>query len=151
MRRHRVLFRVKPKISPLKVAIAATYSGGKRGRYPLLLGGKRGRYPLLLDSITIDECQDQYRTVFAGIPHHITQRGNRRETVFFSDEDRKIYLDWLKEYCGKHGVDILAYCLMTNHIHLVTVYETEAGLQKVLKPLHMRYAQKINRDQNNIG
>ncbi|MDP1950627.1 MAG: hypothetical protein Q8K59_05960 [Nitrosomonas sp.] len=48
------------------------------------------------------------RTVFAGIPHHITQRGNRRENVFFSDEDRKIHLDWLKEYCGKHGVDIMA-------------------------------------------
>ena len=87
------------------------------------------------------------RTVFAGIAHHITQRGNRRENVFFTDDDRKDYLGWLKEYCDKYTVDILAYCLMTNHIHLIVVPETNEGLQKVLKPLHMRYAQKINRDR----
>jgi putative transposase len=85
------------------------------------------------------------RTVCAGIPHHITQRGNRREDVFYTDDDRAAYLDWLREYAGKHEVDILAYCLMTNHIHLVAVPKTEAGLQWVLKPLHMRYAQRINR------
>ena len=57
------------------------------------------------------------RTVFAGLPHHITQRGNRRDDVFFTDEDRYRYLGQLKEYCQKHDVQILAYCLMTNHIH----------------------------------
>ncbi|MDO9417429.1 transposase [Pararhizobium sp.] len=87
------------------------------------------------------------RTVFADIPHHITQRGNRQESVFFYDDDRKAYLDWLKSYCEKHKVDILAYCLMTNHIHLIAVPATEEGLQRVLKPLHMRYAQRINRRQ----
>ncbi|TLS72881.1 hypothetical protein FE236_13370 [Mariprofundus erugo] len=61
------------------------------------------------------------RAVFAGIPHHITQRGNRRDDVFFSDEDRCAYLGWLQEYCEMHDVDVLAYCLMTNHIHLVLV------------------------------
>ena len=85
------------------------------------------------------------RTVFAGIPHHITQRGNRREDVFFTDEDRNNYLNWLKTYCQKHRVDILAYCLMTNHVHLVATPQTEDGLQRALKPLHMRYAQMINR------
>ena len=54
---------------------------------------------------------------------------------------------WLKEYAGKHKVDILAYCLMTNHIHLIAVPSTEEGLQQVLKPLHMRYAQRINRER----
>jgi len=54
-------------------------------------------------------------TVFAGIPRHITQRGNRRENIFFSDDDRNAYLGWLQAYCNKHEVDILAYCLMTNH------------------------------------
>ena len=44
-----------------------------------------------------------------------------------------------------HKVDVLAYCLMTNHIHLVLVPATEEGLQNVLKPLHMRYAQRLNR------
>ena len=85
------------------------------------------------------------RTVCAGIPHHITQRGNRREKVFFTDDDRQTYLTWLREYAAKHGVDILAYCLMTNHLHLVAVPMAEDGLQKALKPLHMRYAQRINR------
>jgi putative transposase len=85
------------------------------------------------------------RTVFAHVPHHITQRGNRREQVFFSDEDRLAYLGWLKEYAGKHDVEILAYCLMSNHIHLVAVPKTEEALHQSLKPLHMRYAQHVNR------
>ena len=85
------------------------------------------------------------RTVCARVPHHITQRGNRREKVFFTDDDRRAYLGWLKEYAEKYEVDILAYCLMTNHIHLVAVPGTEDSLQQALKPLHMRYAQRINR------
>lgn len=89
----------------------------------------------------------QARVVFPNIPHHIIQRGNRREDVFFNDMDRKQYLEWLKEYCKEYKVEILAYCLMTNHIHLIAVPTTEDGLQKVLKPLHMRYAQKINRER----
>ncbi len=85
------------------------------------------------------------RAVFAGIPHHITQRGNRREDIFFTDEDREAYLSWLKEYSDRYEVEILAWCLMTNHIHLVAVPATDEGLHRVLKPLHMRYAQRINR------
>ena len=85
------------------------------------------------------------RAVFASVPHHITQRGNRRENVFFADEDYHAYLDWLQYYSQKHHLEILAYCLMSNHIHLVAVPNTENTLHEVLKPLHMRYAQRINR------
>ena len=85
------------------------------------------------------------RSVFSGVPHHITQRGNRRENVFFSDADREAYLEWLAEYCARHGVEILAYCLMTNHIHVVAVPERGDALERVFRPLHMRYAQRINR------
>ena len=85
------------------------------------------------------------RTVCARVPHHITQRGNRREKVFFTDADRAAYLGWLKEYAEKHTLEILAYCLMPNHIHLIVVPATEEGLHQALKPLHMRYAQRINR------
>ena len=85
------------------------------------------------------------RTVCARVPHHITQRGNRREEVFFTDDDRRAYLAWLKDYAEKYDVDIVAYCLMTNHIHLIAVPASEDGLEKVLKPLHMRYAQRVNR------
>ena len=87
------------------------------------------------------------RTVCARVPHHITQRGNRREAVFFTDADRHVYLGWLREYAEKYQVDILAYCLMTNHVHLVAVPATGDGLQQLLKPLHMRYAQRVNRAQ----
>ena len=79
------------------------------------------------------------------MPHHITQRGNRREDVFFADADRTAYLGWLREYAEKYAVDILAYCLMTNHVHLVAMPATEDGLQQTLKPLHMRYAQEAKR------
>jgi len=91
------------------------------------------------------------RSVFAKVPPHITQRGNRREDIFLTDEDRETYLAWLEDYCQQHGVDILAYCLMTNHIHLVAAPTTEDALQRVLKPLHMRYAQRFNRQQNLKG
>lgn len=83
--------------------------------------------------------------------HHIRQRGNRREDIFFADEDREVYLAWLESYCQQHKVDILAYCLMTNHIHLVAVPATQAGLQSVLKPLHMHYAQRFNRQRGIKG
>lgn len=65
--------------------------------------------------------------------------------MFFMDENHIVYLDWMEEYCSKHRVEILAYCLMINQIHLVAVPESEDGLQGALKLLHMRYAQKINR------
>ena len=85
------------------------------------------------------------RTVFASLPHHVTQRGNRQEDVFFTDEDREVYLSWLKGYGDKYQVEVLAYCLMTNHVHLIAVPQTDDGLHQMLKPLHMRYAQRINR------
>ncbi len=91
------------------------------------------------------------RAVFAGFPHHITQRGNRREPVFFDDEDRLLYLAWLKEYSDQHQVEVLAYCLMTNHIHLIAVPATSDGLHLALKPLHMRYAQRLNRQRQWSG
>ncbi len=91
------------------------------------------------------------RAVFAGFPHHVTQRGNRREPVFFDDEDRLVYLAWLKDYADQHQVEVLAYCLMPNHIHLIAVPATNDGLQLALKPLHMRYAQRINRQRQWSG
>lgn len=65
-----------------------------------------------------------------------------------TDADRRAYLGWLREYAGKHGLDVLAYCLMTNHVHLVAVPATEESLHIALKPLHMRYAQRINRSRD---
>ncbi|MHB1092956.1 transposase [Thiobacillus sp.] len=55
-----------------------------------------------------------------------------------------MYLSWLKAYSEKFGVEILADYLMTNHIHLIAIPSTDDGLHRMHKPLHMRYAQRIN-------
>jgi putative transposase len=55
------------------------------------------------------------RVVVPGIPHHITQRGNRRQRVFFRDEDYQEYLNLLSHWCGEEQVEVWSYCLMPNH------------------------------------
>lgn len=85
------------------------------------------------------------RLVYAGIPHHVTQRGNRREEIFFTDENRWAYLVWLAGYCKKHRVDVAAYCLMPNHVHIVAIPQSTNSLERVFRPLHTRYAQYVNR------
>ena len=59
-----------------------------------------------------------------------------------------IYLMWLREYATRHAVDVLAYCLMTNHVHLVLVPGAKDSLQFALRSLHVRYAQRVNRAQD---
>ena len=85
------------------------------------------------------------RIVVPGVPHHITQRGNRRENVFFANDDRQHYLQLLIEYAARLGLQILAYCLMTNHVHLVCIPMYLKTLAMVFKPVHTRYTQYINR------
>jgi len=84
------------------------------------------------------------RVVVTGVPHHVTQRGNRRENIFRQDADRLKYLELLREYAWKHGMEVLAYCLMTNHVHLVVIPRLETTLSEVLGPVHLRYAQYFN-------
>ena len=69
------------------------------------------------------------RAVVSGVPHHVTQRGNRRQDTFFCGEDYEAYLELMAEWCGRHGVQVWAYCLMPNHVHLVAVPGTEDGLR----------------------
>ena len=85
------------------------------------------------------------RTVMPGVPHHITQRGNNRQDVFFVDDDRRFYLELLKEQCDEHGLEIAAYCLMTNHLHLVATPGEPDSLALALGRMHMRYTQYVNR------
>lgn len=91
------------------------------------------------------------RWVFAGVPHHVTQRGSHRQTVFYRDSDRTTYLDWLREYCERYAVKILAYCLMNNHVHLIVVPSTSDGLAKVFRPLHSRFAARVNNHKDWTG
>jgi len=77
-------------------------------------------------------------------PHHITQRGNRRQTVFFNDGDYQIYLDLMAAFCQKTGSEVWAYCLMPNHVHMVMVPHSEDGLRQTLGEAHRRYTRHIN-------
>jgi putative transposase len=85
------------------------------------------------------------RLVVPDIPHHVTQRGNRRQRVFFSAGDARLYLRLVKEGCEKAGTRIWAWCLMPNHVHLVLVPAHEGGLRAALAEPHRRYAAAVNR------
>jgi putative transposase len=91
------------------------------------------------------------RTVAVNYPHHITQRGNNQQDVFFVKDDRRVYLELLKEQCDKYNLKIKAYCLMTNHIHLVGIPHKEDSLAKAIGRTHFRYTQYINRMHKRSG
>ena len=84
------------------------------------------------------------RVVAPGMPHHITQRGNRRQATFLCDEDYAAYLELMSPWCGEHGVQIWAYCLMPNHVHLIAVPKTRDGLTRAIGEAHRRYAWRVN-------
>ncbi len=84
------------------------------------------------------------RIVIPACPHHITQRGNRREPIFFEAGDQEIYRDLLAEHCQKASVAVWAYCFMPNHAHLILVPGDETGLARALGDTHRRYTTFIN-------
>ncbi|MDD5669941.1 MAG: transposase [Candidatus Omnitrophica bacterium] len=84
------------------------------------------------------------RIVIPNIPHHITQRGNRSQKVFFSDQDKKSYLRLLQKHCRESGLKIWAYCLMDNHVHFIAVPERKDSLAKGIGDTHKYYTRMIN-------
>ena len=88
------------------------------------------------------------RAVAPGYPHHITQRGNRRQATFFCDEDYRLYMQFMREWCSVHGIAVWAYCIMPNHVHLIVVPETEDGLRLAIGEAHRRYTRHINFREN---
>ena len=84
------------------------------------------------------------RVICPGAPHHITQRGNRRQQTFFNDEDYLAYIELMAEWCRKHEVAIWAWCLMPNHVHLIAVPQNEEGLARAIGEAHRRYTRRIN-------
>jgi len=91
------------------------------------------------------------RSVFPGVAHHITQRGNNRQPVFFSSDDRRLYLDLLCHHGARSGARFLGYCLMTNHVHLVAVPEREDSLARALGRVHSEYTLALNRTEGRSG
>ncbi len=82
--------------------------------------------------------------VIPNIPHHIIQRGNRRMETFFSEADYREYLFLMAEWCNRCKVQVWSYCLMSNHVHLIVVPETEDGLRRAIGEVHRRYTRYIN-------
>jgi len=82
--------------------------------------------------------------VLAGVAHHITQRGNRQQGVFLNDDDRLAYLALLKTAAKRYGLDVLGYCLMTNHVHLVVIPSVASSLGRGIGWAHLRYTQMFN-------
>ena len=84
------------------------------------------------------------RLVAEGLPHHIIQRGNRRQKVFLTENDKYAYLEFLYAQKLKYNLKIWAYCLMDNHVHLIVVPEKEEVLSKALGEAHKNYTRMIN-------
>ena len=91
------------------------------------------------------------RVCAEGYPHHITQRGNNKDTIFFDDEDRRFYLDVLQRYVKRYGLKIHAYCLMDNHVHVLAVPEKETSLARGIGGTSLLYTQHINRKYERSG
>ena len=91
------------------------------------------------------------RVVVPGIAHHVTQRGNGRARTFFGDGDYALYRDLLAEHCRKADVDVWAWCLMPNHVHLILVPSDADGLRRALAGVHRRYAGIIHARRRRTG
>ena len=84
------------------------------------------------------------RVIVPGFPHHVTQRGNRRQPIFFEDGDYALYRDLLAERCRKASVEVWAYCLMPNHVHLIMVPQSADGLARAIGETHRQYTAFVN-------
>lgn len=91
------------------------------------------------------------RAVFPGLPHHVTQRGNGRARTFFSDADYALYRDLLAEQCAAAGVEVWAWVLMPDHVHLVLVPGDPDAIRRALAPVHRRYAGHIHMRERRTG
>jgi putative transposase len=84
------------------------------------------------------------RVVIPGCPHHLIQRGNRRQRAFFSDEDKAFFLILLSREAAEHGISIWAFCLLDNHFHLIAVPQREDSFARGLGEAQRRYTLVIN-------
>ena len=91
------------------------------------------------------------RVVAPGLPYHITQRGTNRESVFFNDQDRLLYLQLIRENLAYAQCRVLAYCLMTNHVHFVIVPGREDSLAMLFARVHGKYSQAFNIQNGRSG
>lgn len=87
------------------------------------------------------------RLVVPDYPHHVTQRGARRQPTFFSVADYRAYIALLSGACRNAGVEFWAYCLMPNHVHFVAVPKAADSLARLFGEAHRRYTRQVNARQ----
>lgn len=91
------------------------------------------------------------RVIVPGVAHHVTQRGNNRQQVFYSDDDRRLYRDLLTWHAAQCCARILGYGLMTNHVHVVAVPLRESSLARTFGRTHAEYAAALNQAERRSG
>jgi len=91
------------------------------------------------------------RFVVPGNPFHITHRGNNKQIIFQTDEDRRRYLYWFEEAKQKYGMRVISYCLMDNHVHFIALADNELSFARTINTVHMRYAQYFNQKNDRVG
>ncbi|MGB5199922.1 MAG: transposase [Sedimenticolaceae bacterium] len=91
------------------------------------------------------------RMYLAGVPCHIVQRGNNRAACFFTDDDYAFYLEVLADACRRYRVDVHAYVLMTNHVHLLMSPQAVDGVSRVMQSVGRRYVQYVNKQYRRCG
>lgn len=91
------------------------------------------------------------RVLLPGVTLHLIQRGNNRSACFYTEEDYLFYLEHLADQARKHGCAIHAWCLMTNHVHLLLTPTKPEGAGLLMKGLGQRYVQYINRTYRRSG
>jgi putative transposase len=84
------------------------------------------------------------RAIFPGLPHHVTQRGNGRAQTFFGEADYRLYRDLLAEQATAARVQVWAWVLMPNHVHLVLVPSDPDGIRRTMAVVHRRYASHVH-------
>lgn len=91
------------------------------------------------------------RYILPGVAVHLIQRGVNRVACFRADTDYLVYLSQLRQLCAKHGCAIHAYCLMTNHVHLLLTPNTAEACTSVMHDLGRRYVPYFNRRHDRTG
>lgn len=91
------------------------------------------------------------RVVVEGVPYHVTQRGNARQTVLHRENDFRVYRDLIREHAKRHELSLLAYCLMPNHIHLVCIPGKVTSMQRAIGRTASDYARYFNVQNRSCG
>ena len=93
----------------------------------------------------------QARIVLVDYPHHIVQRGNNSQNIFFEDSEKKYYFGLLDRFSKENHCIIHAYCLMSNHVHILVTPKQPFSLAKLIQKLNLRYTQVFNQKYNRTG